>query len=596
MKAIVVMFDSLNRGHLPGYGATDVHAPNFARLAARTATFDHCYAGSMPCIPARREMHTGRYNFLHRSWGPLEPFDDSVPELLGEAGVHTHLVTDHAHYWEDGGATYHNRFGTYEFFRGQEGDFWKGRVADPEQPADLKRLRRRAYRQDLVNRDYLTDERDHPQTRVFDAGLHFLDVNHTEDGWLLQIETFDPHEPFMSYPRWHELYPDDYDGPRLEWPDYAQVLEDRDQVRHVRNRYAALLSMCDHSLGRVLDRMDELDLWRDTLLMVVTDHGYLLGEHGWWGKNVPPWYEETIHTPLHVWDPRSPHAAGERRSALVQTIDFGPTLLDFFGVPATPDMQGRALSDTVARDEPVREAGLFGAFGGHVSVTDGRYVYMRAPATAANEPLAEYTLMPTHMMARFSPAELVGAELAPPFPFTKGAPLLRTRGQAMSNPWVFGTLLFDLETDPEQRHPLVDDELETRMLGLLVELVRATGAPPEQYARLGLPPTGPVGPEHLQVRRQWPQVEASLVPVRREDYPDGPRSVHTPLRTLLDDPVSRAVVEEHVPALVSGPFGRIAAGLSPVEIAATAVGLLPVARLAELSAALQTPAATEVTA
>ncbi|GAA1077661.1 sulfatase [Pseudonocardia alni] len=598
MRAIVVMFDSLNRRHLPGYGGDATHLPNFRRLAERTTVFDHCYAGSMPCMPARREMHTGRYNFLHRSWGPLEPFDDSVPQMLRDAGVHTHLVTDHAHYWEDGGATYHNRFSTYEFFRGQEGDFWKGQVRDPEYPPDLKRIRRPAYRQDLVNRQYLRDEADHPQTLTVEAGLHFLDVNHAEDRWMLQIEMFDPHEPFTSYPRWHELHPDDYDGPSLEWPDYAQVLETPEQVEHVRNRYAALTSMCDHSLGRVLDRMDALDLWDDTLLMVVTDHGYLLGEHGWWGKNAPPWYDETIHTPLFVWDPRHPGAAGAHRTSLVQTIDLGPTLLEAFGVAPTARMQGRALRDTVAHDAPVRTAGLFGAYGGHVSVTDGTHVYMRAPADRSNRPLAEYTLMPTHMMARFEPSELADAELVGPLPFTRGAPVLRTRGHVMSNPWAFGTLLFDLAADPGQEHPVVDDGLETTMLGHLLDLLRDSDAPPEQYERLGLPPTGAPGPEHLQVRLQWPQVEASRTPVRREDHPDGPLSVHTPLADLLADDGAQAVVHELVPGLLDGPLARIAGHLTLVEIAAFAVGVLPAPRLGEISAALRAlpPAGAEVRA
>ncbi len=107
MKAIMVMFDSLNRRMLPPYGCDWVHAPNFQRLSERTITFDNCYIGSMPCMPARRELHTGRYNFLHRSWGPLEPFDDSMPQILSENGIYTHLITDHAHYFEDGGGTYH---------------------------------------------------------------------------------------------------------------------------------------------------------------------------------------------------------------------------------------------------------------------------------------------------------------------------------------------------------------------------------------------------------------------------------------------------------------------------------------------------------
>ena len=58
----------------------------------------NAFIGSFPCMPARREMHTGRYNFLHRSWGPLEPFDDSMPESLHQNGVHSHKVTDHHHY------------------------------------------------------------------------------------------------------------------------------------------------------------------------------------------------------------------------------------------------------------------------------------------------------------------------------------------------------------------------------------------------------------------------------------------------------------------------------------------------------------------
>ena len=112
MRAVMVMFDSLNRKMLSSYGCEWTETPNFKRLAERSVTFENCYAGSMPCMPARREMHTGRHNFLHRGWGPLEPFDDSVPQMLRNHGIHTHLTTDHQHYWEDGGATYHNRYST----------------------------------------------------------------------------------------------------------------------------------------------------------------------------------------------------------------------------------------------------------------------------------------------------------------------------------------------------------------------------------------------------------------------------------------------------------------------------------------------------
>ena len=76
MKTIYLLFDSLNRSALSFYGG-EIETPNFERLAKKSTTFDNHFIGSMPCMPARRDMHTGRLNFFHRSWGPLEPFDDS---------------------------------------------------------------------------------------------------------------------------------------------------------------------------------------------------------------------------------------------------------------------------------------------------------------------------------------------------------------------------------------------------------------------------------------------------------------------------------------------------------------------------------------
>lgn len=590
MKAIVVLFDTLNRAFLPPYGAEGVHAPNFERLAARSTRFTNCYGGSMPCMPARREMHTGRYNFLHRGWGPLEPFDDSVPQMLDEAGVHTHLVTDHQHYWLDGGATYHPRFRTFEFFRGQEGDEWKGQVADPDMSNVTAYASNHALRrQDAVNRQHLTDEADHPQTRTFDAGLEFIETNHADDGWMLQIETFDPHEPFFSYAQYHDLYgtPTVTEGADFDWPDYKQVTETDAELAHLRDRYLALLSMCDRSLGRVLDAMDAFDLWNDTMLIVCTDHGLLLGEHGWLGKNVPPFYDETIHTPLFVWDPHS-GAAGESRDALVQTIDFGPTLLDHFGIDTTPDMQGRSLRPVVVDDRPVRQAALFGIHGGHANVTDGRHVYMRACVTPDNQPLFDYTLMPTSMRGRFGAEALSRAELVDPLPFTKRMPMLKVPTISPTNPAAFGSQLFDLETDPQQLSPLVDDALELRMIRLLVELMRETDAPAEQYVRLGLPETGDPGDEHLVLGRQSPTVAAAAAPdgdAGTADLVDAALGMRT-VRELLADPHARAVLRDELGALVDGPLPDEAYAMTLPQIATVTAGLVPPSALHRIASRL----------
>ena len=107
MRTIFVLFDTLNRLGIGPY-APNVDTPNFDRFAKRSITFDRHYVASMPCMPARRDLQTGRPGFMHRSWGPLEPFDTSLPTLLRARGVHTHLITDHFHYFEAGGAGYHS--------------------------------------------------------------------------------------------------------------------------------------------------------------------------------------------------------------------------------------------------------------------------------------------------------------------------------------------------------------------------------------------------------------------------------------------------------------------------------------------------------
>lgn len=495
MKAIMVMFDSLNRHMLPSYGCDWTHAPNFKRLAQRTVQFNNCYVGSMPCMPARRELHTGRYNFLHRSWGPLEPFDDSMPELLKENGVYTHLATDHQHYFEDGGGTYHQRYSTWEFQRGQEGDYWKGLAMDPEIPPtvttrkidakDGKQTANNIWRQDWVNRPYMPTPEEQPQHRTFGDGMDFIRTNKDHDNWFLQLETFDPHEPFFTHQKYKALYPHEYDGDHFDWPPYGRVDQTPEEIEHMRYEYAALLSMCDDYLGKVLDLMDELNLWDDTMLIVNTDHGFLLGEHDWWAKIVMPFYNEVAHTPLFVWDPRA-KAAGKSCDALTQVIDLPVTLLNYFGVDVPPDMQGADLGAAVANGAPTHDAVIYGIHGGHVNVTDGRYIYMRAPVKPDNTPLYNYTLMPTHMRHRFEPSELADIELAEPFDFTKACRTMKIAGISHVRAHSFGTMLFDLENDPDMTQPIENAAVEEQMINHLVKWMKRNDAPNEQFERLGL--------------------------------------------------------------------------------------------------------------
>jgi arylsulfatase A-like enzyme len=521
-RCVIVMYDTLCRHFLPSYGNEWVKAPNFERLARRSVQFQNFYVGSMPCMPARREMHTGRYNFLHRSWGPLEPFDDSMPAILDANGVHSHKVTDHQHYWEDGGATYHQRYTTFDLVRGQEGDKWIGdveRLRDPGFGAGRwpEQQGLRFQKQDNINRLHMTSAERQPQHVTFSLGLEFIERNKDADRWFLQIETFDPHEPFFSQQEFHDLYPHEYDGPPFDWPPYREVREDEQTVRHIRCMYAALMTFCDQQLGRVLDAFDRHDLWRDTMLIVNTDHGFLMGEHDWWAKVMTPFFQEIAHIPGWAWDPREPACVGLRREALTQTIDIAPTVLEYFDIPLPPDMQGHPIRQRMVDDTPVREAGLYGVMGGQVNVTDGRYVYMRAHVTPDNTPLHEHTLMPTHMRTLFAPAELRDWERSDGFSFTKGCKLMKIPTRTyppyldLEDPVGRGkraTLLFDLVEDPGQTRPLDDVEVEQRLIRLMIREMARNDCPPEQYLRLGLPEPRRLGPGHGDDVIEMPPDEA----------------------------------------------------------------------------------------
>ncbi|MFI0351244.1 hypothetical protein [Actinomadura sp. 9N407] len=152
---------------------------------------------------------------------------------------------------------------------------------------------------------------------------------------------------------------------------------------------------------------------------------------------------------------------------------------------------------------------------------------------------------------------------------------MRIPGFSYTDPYAFGTLLYDLANDPEQRKPLIDDALELRMVALMTDLMRADHAPPEQYERLGLPPEGPVTSAHLLVRKQWDQVlAAERPPLTAAEFPASRLGVTTPLQALLAEPAAEAVLREHLGALMDSPLLPEAMPFSLLEIADLAVGVL----------------------
>jgi arylsulfatase A-like enzyme len=350
----------------------------------------------------------------------------------------------------------------------------------------------------MINRDFMRDEADFPGPQCFAAGFEFIRRNHTADNWLLQIECFDPHEPFFAPERFRRQYQTGYNGPILDWPFYEKVQNNPQEIAEIRANYSALVAMCDDYFGQLLDRFDEYDLWDDTALILTTDHGFLLAEHDWWGKNRMPYFEEISHIPLMMYHPDAKTQSGERRSMVTQTTDIMPTLLDCFAAPLPAEVRGHSLLPCLSAEKTLRDTAIFGMFGGPIGATDGRYAYYLYPQDLMAPGLYEYTLMPMHLNTLFTPKELRTAQLAEPFDFTKDVPILRIDalqdarripihdGQAFGDT---GTKLYDLLSDPQQQQPIRNEAVEQQLRGGIRSVLQQHDAPSELYGRYGLADT-----------------------------------------------------------------------------------------------------------
>ncbi len=492
MRVVTLMFDTLRRDVLPQYGG-ELDLPNFKRLEEKSITFDNFYAGSLPCMPARREMLTGHTNFLHRGWSPIEPFDTCFTEVLKGQGVYSHLITDHQHYWEDGGATYHNRYNSYEFVRGQEGDLWKGVVNPSEEILNKKVMKsafhpfqKQMYLHDEVNRTYMKKEEDYSQAQCVKLGLEFLEVNKDADNWYLQVECFDPHEPFFVPDRFKDMVNPELKNEEFDWPKYASTrsLENPANIEIGFDNYKALLYMIDEYLGKFLDFFDENNMWDDTVLLLNTDHGFMFGEKEWSGKSVMPVYEEIGHTPFSLHVPGSA-LNGTHVDVIGQTYDIADTIYDLFQTPNAPKTFGKSLLKLIENDD--REFGYTGYFGGHLNIFDKQYTYMRGAVEPHNVPLKEYTLMPMRMRNIFKKQDFKNTKLTKGFSYFKDWDVLEVDSQSMFySPFASGNMLFDRKEDPQQLSPIDNIELETKYINAIKEFMKAEDAPESQYERLGL--------------------------------------------------------------------------------------------------------------
>jgi arylsulfatase A-like enzyme len=271
----------------------------------------------------------------------------------------------------------------FDFIRGNQEDPWTtDPIAFKAPEADTWNKLERYFR----NKHFIGyEEEDSCVARVFSRASEWLERNYRHKDFYLHIDSYDPHEPWDPPEALVKMFdPKGYDVEGwTSHPPYASWRErmNEEQFNSYRARYAAKVVLMDRWLGKFLDTMDRLDLWKNTMLIFTTDHGTFNGDHGRIGKGQTHEFSGKSHLPFIIYHPE--HGQGERRSQLVQLVDVYATVLDALGKPIPEKRDGVSLLP-VLQDEmtPTRDYALMGQFGGSISITDGIWTLHQPPDPA----------------------------------------------------------------------------------------------------------------------------------------------------------------------------------------------------------------------
>jgi arylsulfatase A-like enzyme len=386
---LVVMIDSLRADHVGAYGLRPVHTPNLDALARESLRFTRGFPEAMPTVPARRSLLLGRRVYPWRGWRPVR----DLPATPGWAGVGAHdttwLSTLRAHGWWTGYVTDNPWVGFTGPFDGVRRSVDRfvpipGRIGARKPASSVserdvlhwlpERMRTRRYltglRQYLANTGAGRDERQSGAARVF---THAADVLREAGGkrpFALVVDCFDPHEPWDPPRKYLDLYGD----PRYRGVEPGDVLYTHSSYLTAAERkrlpavYAATVTMTDVWLGHFLDAFHASGRAQDTVLVLLSDHGILLGERGWTGKPALELHPELIQVPFLLRDPHGASAGGAT-PYFASPHDVGPTLLAMAGVPAPRAMNGSDLSPLLRGAQPRRARPFwYGGYANHFYV------------------------------------------------------------------------------------------------------------------------------------------------------------------------------------------------------------------------------------
>ena len=373
MNIILVIFDSLRKDCVGVYGAPPwgkVQTLHFDAFARESLVMTRAFPESLPTLPARRAIYTGRrvYPFHNGDfrlkgdfvgapgWGPIPEEQPTLAERLSEAGYRTGLIADVYHMFKPS-KNFWRGFDQWTFLRGQEKDPARSgpRLTQAELdyylPRELQNERTVSFiQQCIMNIHDRTKEEDYFAPRVLKEAALWLEQNQDADRFFLTVESFDPHEPWLVPAHYRRMYLDE-EGPEQVKSGYADVSKIAPELlRRTQANYSGAVTLCDRWFGYFMESMRVLGLLDNTMVIFTSDHGHSIGDRNYMGKRGYPSAPEVYDIPLMIRFPNAQYA-GTTSDMFVQHHDITAAILETANLTPSVEIEGTSFLENAIKGD-----------------------------------------------------------------------------------------------------------------------------------------------------------------------------------------------------------------------------------------------------